>query len=67
MRDRGALAKVAAEAAHCKRCDLWRHATQTVCGEGGAHAAILMVGEEPGDHEHVQGHPVIADPGATIA
>ena len=37
------------EAAHCRACDLWRHATQTVFGEGPPHAQIMLVGEQPGD------------------
>jgi uracil-DNA glycosylase family protein len=38
-------------AAGCKACDLWRDATQTVFGEGAADAAVMLVGEVPGDAE----------------
>lgn len=36
---------------HCKACDLWRNATQTVFGEGSPHAKIMMIGEQPGNQE----------------
>ncbi len=35
----------------CRRCDLWRDATQGVPGEGPAHAPMMLVGEQPGDQE----------------
>jgi DNA polymerase len=40
-----------ARAKHCKACDLWRNATQTVFGEGSEHPKIMFVGEQPGDQE----------------
>lgn len=39
----------------CRRCDLWRHATQAVAGEGPPDAAIMLVGEQPGDEEDLRG------------
>src|SRR5688572_8520942 len=38
-------------AATCTGCDLYRHATQAVFGEGRADAAVVFVGEQPGDAE----------------
>lgn len=52
MKGRAAqLKRTAKEAAACTRCPLYRHATQTVFGEGPVGAAIMMVGEQPGDQE----------------
>ncbi|MBB4099596.1 UdgX family uracil-DNA binding protein [Sphingomonas kyeonggiensis] len=51
------------EAAHCTRCDLYRHATQTVFGEGPVHARMMIVGEQPGDQEDLAGRPFVGPAG----
>jgi uracil-DNA glycosylase family protein len=57
----------AAEAAkHCHACDLWKNATQTVFGEGAAHARVLFVGEQPGDKEDLEGRPFVGPAGAVL-
>ena len=56
----------AAEAATCTRCDLYRRATQTVFGEGDVGAAIVLVGEQPGDREDLDGHPFVGPAGALL-
>src|SRR4029079_1313438 len=53
------LADGKAESASCRRCPLWRRATQTVFGAGPADASIVLVGEQPGDQEDLAGHPFI--------
>jgi DNA polymerase len=58
-----AWASVRAEAMHCTRCDLYKHATQTVFGEGPLDAAILFVGEQPGDQEDLAGKPFVGPAG----
>ena len=45
----GTLAALAAAETSCTRCPLFRDATQVVPGEGSAKAAIMLVGEQPGD------------------
>lgn len=55
----------AAEAA-CTRCDLYKHATQVVPGEGPVKARIMMVGEQPGDQEDKQGHPFVGPAGGIL-
>ncbi len=57
------LAHAAAEAADCRRCALWKPATQTVWGEGPADAAIMFVGEQPGDQEDLVGRPFVGPAG----
>ncbi|WP_134726551.1 UdgX family uracil-DNA binding protein [Paracoccus luteus] len=53
-------------AAHCTRCDLYCHATQTVWGEGPADAALMIVGEQPGDHEDLAGRPFVGPAGGVL-
>jgi probable DNA metabolism protein len=50
----------------CRLCDLWRHATQAVVGEGPADAAIMLVGEQPGDEEDLKGHPFVGPAGQLL-
>jgi DNA polymerase len=53
-------------AAVCKACDLWKRGTQTVFGEGSSHARVMMVGEQPGDKEDLQGRPFVGPAGAVL-
>jgi uracil-DNA glycosylase family protein len=53
-----------ADARKCTRCDLYKHATQTVFGEGPLDAAIMFVGEQPGDQEDLAGRPFVGPAGA---
>ena len=47
-------------------CDLWSNATQTVFGEGSEHAKLMLVGEQPGDHEDVEGKPFVGPAGRLL-
>lgn len=60
------LAELEAAAARCKGCDLYRHATQTVFGRGAADARIVLVGEQPGDQEDLQGAPFVGPAGEVL-
>lgn len=51
------------EASDCHRCHLHELATQTVFGEGPAHASVAFVGEQPGDQEDVIGRPFVGPAG----
>jgi len=53
-------------AAGCKACDLWKLGTQTVFGEGRASARVMLVGEQPGDKEDLQGRPFVGPAGAVL-
>ena len=53
-------------AAGCKACDLWKLGTQTVFGEGGGNARVMLVGEQPGDKEDIQGRPFVGPAGAVL-
>jgi DNA polymerase len=61
--DAPTLTELHREAADCRRCPLYMNATQMVFGEGGAHAAIVFVGEQPGDQEDRQGKPFVGPAG----
>jgi DNA polymerase len=60
------LAERAAEAARCTRCDLYKRATQAVFGEGRPTARIMLVGEQPGDREDIEGHPFVGPAGKLL-
>ncbi|WCK01386.1 UdgX family uracil-DNA binding protein [Agrobacterium tumefaciens] len=59
----GTLASLAREAGQCTRCALHCKATQTVFGEGPEDADIMIVGEQPGDHEDLAGKPFVGPAG----
>jgi DNA polymerase len=56
-----------AEAAQsCRGCDLWEHATQAVMGSGPADATTMVVGEQPGDREDIEGEPFVGPAGRLL-
>src|SRR5438045_708341 len=61
--DTSSLATVREAAAHCTACHLYKRGTQTVFGEGPRRAAMMLVGEQPGDYEDVAGKPFVGPAG----
>jgi probable DNA metabolism protein len=57
------LADARAAVQGCRRCPLYKHATQAVFGEGPERAEIMFVGEQPGDQEDLQGRPFVGPAG----
>ena len=57
------LEELKAAAKKCQACDLWKHATQTVFGEGLPNAKIILIGEQPGNHEDLEGKPFVGPAG----
>jgi DNA polymerase len=53
-------------AAGCRACDLWRHGTQTVFGEGKSRSRLLIAGEQPGNDEDLAGHPFVGPAGKLL-
>jgi DNA polymerase len=58
---------------HCHGCDLYQHATQAVFGEieaesknGQGTVAVMMIGEQPGDREDIEGHPFVGPAGRLL-
>jgi len=50
----------------CQGCPLYLGATQTVFGEGPTDARVMLVGEQPGDREDVEGHPFVGPAGKLL-
>lgn len=50
----------------CRRCPLWRDATQGVCGQGPRKAGLMIVGEQPGDQEDLAGRPFVGPAGQVL-
>lgn len=64
--DKPSLRAARRAAADCRGCGLYRRATQTVFGEGAAHARIMLVGETPGDREDLAGRPFVGPAGQLL-
>jgi uracil-DNA glycosylase len=60
------LDEIREQAMKCRRCDLWRRGTQTVFGEGPPKAALMLVGEQPGDQEDLAGEPFVGPAGQLL-
>jgi len=56
-----------AAAAGCRGCGLYKNATQTVFGEGPARAALMLIGEQPGDQEDLGGRPFVGPAGRVLS
>jgi uracil-DNA glycosylase family protein len=50
----------------CRECPIGAHATQSVIGEGPLRARLMLVGEQPGDQEDLQGHPFVGPAGRLL-
>ena len=50
----------------CRGCELYARATQTVFGEGDPHAQVMLVGEQPGDREDIEGAPFVGPAGPLL-
>jgi uracil-DNA glycosylase len=61
------LPVLGAAAQKCRGCPLWQRATQTVFGDGRAHAPLFLVGEQPGDQEDKDGHPFVGPAGRLLS
>ena len=64
--DSVALPALREAAAACRGCDLYQDATQVVFGRGAAPARLLLVGEQPGDVEDVEGEPFVGPAGKVL-
>lgn len=64
--DRINLSALKRAAAHCRGCHLYKNATQTVFGEGLVRSRLMLIGEQPGDEEDVQGLPFVGPAGRIL-
>jgi DNA polymerase len=60
------LPRLREAAAGCRACPLWQTGTQTVFGEGPAGAPVMLVGEQPGDREDIEGRPFVGPAGRIL-
>jgi uracil-DNA glycosylase len=61
------LAKLREAADDCRGCPLWKDATQTVFGAGPRKAELMLVGEQPGDREDIEGEPFVGPAGGVLS
>ena len=47
----------------CRGCGLYRDTTQAVFGAGAEHAGVMLIGEQPGDREDIEGEPFVGPAG----
>jgi uracil-DNA glycosylase len=64
--ERPTLPRLREAAAVCRACPLHENATQTVFGEGLKRARLMLVGEQPGDREDIEGHPFVGPAGRIL-
>ena len=60
------LDQLKAATMRCRECPIGEYATQSVIGEGHPKARLMLVGEQPGDQEDLQGHPFIGPAGKLL-
>ncbi|WP_366652646.1 UdgX family uracil-DNA binding protein [Sphingopyxis sp. RIFCSPHIGHO2_12_FULL_65_19] len=65
--DAKTLGELARAVDRCTRCPLYCNATQGVAGEGPERARIMLVGEQPGDQEDLQGRPFVGPAGQLLS
>jgi uracil-DNA glycosylase len=64
--DHATLKSLREAAANCKACPLHETGTQTVFGEGLKRARLMLIGEQPGDREDIEGHPFVGPAGRVL-
>jgi uracil-DNA glycosylase family protein len=64
--ERPTLKSLREAAAGCTACPLHETGTQTVFGEGLKRARLMLIGEQPGDREDIEGHPFVGPAGGIL-
>jgi len=62
----GSIAALKRKARDCQACPLWKPATQTVFGDGPPNAEIMLIGEQPGLREDIEGQPFVGPAGQML-
>lgn len=63
----GSVDQLRRAAEECRGCELWRDATQVVFSRGRSGATLMLVGEQPGDREDLEGAPFVGPAGRLLA
>jgi DNA polymerase len=63
---RTSIAALRRAAESCRECPLWKPATQTVFGEGPQDARVMLIGEQAGDREDLEGAPFVGPAGRVL-
>jgi len=66
IRPEASLSDLRRAAQACRGCDIWERATQAVLGEGGAEVEVMLVGEQPGEREDIEGLPFVGPAGKLL-
>ena len=64
--DRPSLRSLRSAVQECRGCELYREATQAVMGAGRARAELVLLGEQPGDREDIEGKPFVGPAGRLL-
>ena len=64
--DKPTLDRLRDAAAGCQACDLYKTGTQTVFGEGLKRSEVMLIGEQPGDKEDLEGRPFVGPAGKLL-
>lgn len=64
--ERPTLERLRSAVQDCRACPLWENATQAVFGEGLKRSRVMLVGEQPGDREDIEGRPFVGPAGAVL-
>lgn len=64
--DDASLAALAKAVQECQGCELYKRATQAVFGRGSSRAALVLIGEQPGDMEDKEGKPFVGPAGKLL-
>ncbi|WP_028048251.1 UdgX family uracil-DNA binding protein [Cellulomonas sp. URHD0024] len=65
--DTSHLDDLRAAAPDCRGCELWQPATQVVFSRGPSDASMVLVGEQPGDREDLEGEPFVGPAGRLLS
>ncbi|MDQ0612412.1 uracil-DNA glycosylase family protein [Microbacterium sp. W4I4] len=65
--DGGGVRALRRAAEDCRGCELWRDATQVVFSQGPSSARMMLVGEQPGDREDLEGEPFVGPAGRMLS
>jgi uracil-DNA glycosylase len=66
IRQDASLADLKAAVQLCQGCDIWQRASQAVFGEGNDHAEVMLIGEQPGNREDIEGRPFVGPAGRLL-